>query len=156
MDPIDAIDKAVRTSFEEMAFMDAEPIGETAISLDVGQLVHIEFGHPVLGSVTLHLNVPTKRRLTENVYGQDWKKLSGSGVDDCLMELANIIAGSFLVHVGAVEHRHAVSLPQILYDESDLPRSGAALIRHYLVDDEPVRVTLVYQDRRSQPENGCE
>jgi hypothetical protein len=148
MDVKDALDEAVITSFADMAFMDAvvEPdrLSE-ADSAPTGQLIHISFGHPLFGFLTLYLGVGTKQRLIENVYGQGWDELSGSEVDDCLMELANIVAGNFLLERGEEEYRHAVSLPQVLYDEADLPHADQPLARYYRVDDELIRVVVAVE-----------
>lgn len=147
MDPTEALDQAIITSFADMAFMDAEVEPDedgTAEVVPPGQLVHIGFGHPLSGFITLHLSVVTKQQLVENVYGQGWDELPGSQVDDCLMELANIVAGNFLLEFGEEEDRHAVSLPQVLYDEADLPDADSRVTRYYRVDDELIRVSLAY------------
>lgn len=143
MGPTEALDEAIVASFADMAFMDAveEPAPET--SVPPGQIVHIDFAHPLVGCVTLHLPASTKKRLVENIYGYGWESLAGSEVDDCLMELVNVVAGNFLRLMGQDEHRHAVSLPQILYDDSDIP-PGERLTRYYRVDDELTRVELIY------------
>ncbi|MFW5850062.1 MAG: chemotaxis protein CheX [Spirochaetota bacterium] len=148
MDVKDALDEAVITSFADMAFMDAvvEPDDvPEADSVSVGQLVHIRFGHPSSGFLTLYLGLTTKQRLVENVYGRGWDELSDSEVDDCLMELANIVAGNFMLERGEEEDRHAVSLPQVLYDEADLPPAERSLSRHYRVDDELIRVVVAHE-----------
>lgn len=144
MEKMKALDEAVALSVGDMAFMDAEPIEKSKAAVPAGQLVHIRFAHPLVGYITLHLPSTTKQRLVENVFGRSWDELAGSEVDDCLMEMVNIIAGNFLLKIGEGEHSHAVSLPQMLYDEQDIPPIGKPLTRHYNIDDDVVRVTLAY------------
>lgn len=148
MDVVQALDQAIIDSFADMAFMDASPVADdigTLESIPTGQLVHISFGRPLSGFLTLHLGAIAKQRLVENIYGQGWDELAGSQVDDCLMELANIVAGNFLLAFGMGEDRHSVSLPQVLYDEDEIPEWATPLTRFYRVDDSLIQVFLAYK-----------
>ncbi len=151
MDVLQALDQAVIDSFADMAFMDATNVSEDEGALEAvpnGQLVHISFGQPLSGFITLHLGVETKRSLVKNIYGTEWDGMAGSQVDDCLMELANIIAGNFMLAFGEGENRHAVSLPQVLYDEQELAQWDKPINRYYRVDDELIRIFVAYKDDR--------
>lgn len=150
MEPAEALEQAMVVSFAEMAFMDVvdEPAPEDDVAS--GQIVHLDFSHPLSGYVTLYLSAATKQRIVENIHGRGWEDLAGSEVDDCLMELVNIVAGNFLRLMGKDEHRHAVSLPQVLYDDSDLPNGEGRITRYYRADDALVRAVLVYEP----PERG--
>lgn len=153
MELTSALDQAVADSFADMAFMDAMVVSEDGgapASVPDGQLVYISFGRPLSGFLTLQLGVATKKRLVENVYGQGWEELPGAQVDDCLMELANVVAGNFLLIFGEGENRHAVALPQVLYDEEELPEWDNLFKRYYRVDDEHICVFLAYSGERGQ------
>lgn len=145
MEPFEALEQAMALSFADMAFMDATQANAPDDDVSFGQIVHLEFAHPLSGYLTLYLSAATKQRIVENVYGFGWEDLADSVVDDCLMEMVNIVAGNFLRLMGDDEYRHAVSLPQVLYDDSDLPASDNTIIQFYRADDEFMRAVLVYK-----------
>lgn len=150
MQVFEALDQAMVVSFADMAFMDVVEESGPDDDIACGQIVHLDFSHPLSGYLTLYLSAATKRRIVENIYGYEWENLAGSKVDDCLMELVNIIAGNFLGFTGKDEHRHAVSLPQILFDDTDLPHREHRIRRFYRADDALVCAALVHQP----PEHG--
>jgi hypothetical protein len=53
----------------------------------------------------------------ENIYGESWKDLTSSQIDDSLLEMLNVLVGRLLtVHFG--EHvGYVMGLPTVLFDE---------------------------------------
>lgn len=144
MDTSQALAEAVGSTFADMAFMDAEPESVHPGEPNPGQVIAIEFLQPLGGYLMVHLSAATKQLIIENIHGVDWESLSGSEVDDCLMELVNIMAGNFLVLVGAGDNRHSLSLPQVLYDESDLTTDEELTDHYFSVNGETTKVSLKY------------
>lgn len=144
MDITQALTEAVDSTFADMAFMDAEPEPAHPGEPNPGQVIAIEFLQPLGGYLMVHLSATTKQLIIENIHGVDWESLSGSEVDDCLMELVNIMAGNFLILVGAGESRHSLSLPQVLYDQSDLTIDNELVDYYFSVNGEMTRVSLKY------------
>jgi len=144
MDTSQALVQAVGSTFADLAFMDAEPESVHPGEPSPGQVIAIEFLRPLGGCLMLHLSAATKQLIIENIHGVGWESLSGSEVDDCLMELVNIVAGNFLILVGAAESTHSLSLPQVLYDESDLITDDGLIDYYFSVNGETTRVSLKY------------
>ena len=144
MDTSQALAEAVGSTFADLAFMDAEPESSHPGEPSPGQVIGIEFLQPLGGYLMLHLSAATKQLIIGNIHGVDWESLSGSEVDDCLMELVNIMAGNFLVLVGGGDSRHSLSLPQVLYDESDLITGDESDDHYFSVNGETTRVSLKY------------
>lgn len=151
MDTPQALAEAVGATFADMAFMDAEPESAHPGEPNPGQVIAIEFLQPLSGYLVLHLSAATKQLIIENIHGVDWGSLSGSEVDDCLMELVNILAGNFLALVGAGDSRHSLSLPQVLYDEFDLITDDGLADHYFSVNGETTRVSLKYSPGPKAP-----
>jgi len=113
-----ALERTVVESFSEMAFIDAVPTqpGEIAVS----HIMHLQFSGPESGELVLHLPHGCKQRIVENIYGEDWNNLHSSEIDDCLLELLNVIAGNFLQVLFGDTTTYDISLPQLLFDDSKL------------------------------------
>ena len=151
METTQALAEAVGSTFADLAFMDAEPESVHPGEPNPGQVIAIEFLQPLGGYLMLHLSAATKQLIIENIHGVDWESLSGSAVDDCLMELVNIMAGSFLVLVGSGDDRHSLSLPRVLYDESDLIIDDELVDHYFSVNGETTRVSLKYSPGSRDP-----
>ena len=144
MDITQAVNEAVIATFSDMAFMDAEPIQTCSGCPPFGQIIGVEFLHPLEGHMILHLTTPIKQMVIENIHGVDWNDLARREVDDCLMELVNIMAGNFLLLVESGQHRYALSLPQVWYDESDIMDCGTLDDYYFIVNDEAAKVSLTF------------
>ncbi len=144
MEIAQAVNEAVVETFSEMAFMDAEPIRDFASAPPFGQIVGVEFLHPLQGHLILHLTTTAKQMVIENIHGLDWRSLTRQEVDDCLMELVNIMAGNFLLRMETGERRYALSLPQVWYDESDIIDCGPLDDFCFTVNDEAAKVSLAF------------
>ncbi len=150
MDTTQALVEAVGATFADLAFLDTERVSRSPDKPRPGQVVAVEFLRPLAGYLALHLSRHTKQAIIENIHGVHWKSLSGSEIDDCLMELVNIMAGTFLILVGA--DRHALSLPLVLYDQSDLMIEEEPLDYFFSVNDEIIKASLKY----TSPSTACE
>lgn len=144
MDISQALTEAVGLTFANLAFMDAEPDSAHPGEPSPGQVIAIEFLHPLDGYLMVYLTAATKQLIIENIHGVGWKSLSGSEVNDCLMELTNIMAGNFLVLIGAGEHRYSLSLPQVLYDTSDLVDEDELVDHYFSVNGQITRISIKY------------
>lgn len=119
----EAFKASVAKTFSEMAFLDAEPIGELESELEYSHIVHITFSEPNAGEIALFLPLPVKQDIVENIYGEDWESMKATEIDDCLLEMLNVLAGDFLSDLyGAGAHRD-LSLPDLLFDESELSKA---------------------------------
>ncbi len=142
-----ALVKATETTFADMAFIDATEVIDYPGESDTGQLIHIDLTHPLDGWITLYLSTPLKQRVVENIFGLCWEEIGSGKIDDCLLELLNVLAGSFLKELGVSEEKHSISLPQLLFD--DLEIEGHAEFAHYYFDAEgnPFHLSVSYGEK---------
>ena len=121
-----SITEAVITTFMDMAFIDAMPRDSCeSESVEFSHIIHIDFKAPTEGSLILYLPTACKRMIVENIHGNDWLELSADEIDDCLLEVLNVLAGNFLRNYCGEELTHNMSFPEILFDESDIPDKSA-------------------------------
>jgi len=113
-----AIEHAVVSALSDMAFLDAIPC--SAGEVPVSHLIWIAFSGPESGELVLHLPHSCKRQIVENIYGGDWEDLTASEIDDCLLEVLNVIAGTYVRERNGPHANYDISLPQLLFDETPL------------------------------------
>ena len=131
----EALKQAVEMTFINKAFVDDKEAEEPA-EVNFSHIIHISFSSPVEGGMILFLPTACKKMITENIHGSNWESLSTDEIDDCLLELLNVLAGNFLnIHYGK-EVGHNMTFPQLLFDESEVPKHGD--YRDYFFDAEGV------------------
>lgn len=120
---LEALNEAVRLTFEQMAFLDVAPGNPPeSPSVEEGPVLYLEYTRPRAGALALFLPKEVKFAVAEAIYGEDWDHLSSSQLDDSLLELLNVLAGRLLTgHFGPGE-AYSMGLPRVLYDPpGDLP-----------------------------------
>lgn len=145
-----ALSFAVEKTFAEMAFIDAAPTAQSLTDLSAGQLIHIGFARPVEGQITLYLAASLKRLIVENIFGKSWEETEDDEIDDCLLELLNVLAGNFLKELGESEEKHSISLPQLLYDDSKFEDLTDISFFDYDAEGHPFRVSVYYPGNKNK------
>lgn len=112
--------RAAAKTFSEMAFIDVTEALKVPETLEYSQIIHISLFEPVEGEISLFLPADCKQMIVENIYGSDWSGLQSAEIDDCLLELLNVLAGNFLIEYCGTGVKHDISLPELLFDESKL------------------------------------
>jgi CheY-specific phosphatase CheX len=118
----EAIHEATANTFAEMTFLDVLE-DEEKQDFEAGQLLYIEFDKPMYGRLLLTMPLELKRMIVENIHAKDWEELSVSEIDDCLLEVLNVLAGNFLRALHREDIKVHLSFPHVMfsYDEiSDL------------------------------------
>ena len=141
----EALTRAVLETFADMAFMEVIPEDDRKDDFDVGQLVTIEFAKPINGQMLLYMPIDTKQKIAEYIYGVEWDNISSNQVDDCLLELLNVLAGNFLKNLGVSEEKHSISLPQLLYDDSEIDLPDERETQFFNAEDHPFNVSVWYR-----------
>lgn len=121
----EALAVATSKTFADMAFIDAVPASPPENPVDFSHILHIEFGEPNRGSLVLFLPIACKRLIVENVYGNDWSSLATEQIDDCLLEIINVLAGNLLDERFGSSKTYNLTLPRLLFDEQELASVGA-------------------------------
>jgi hypothetical protein len=118
-----AVTGAVRDAFGEMAFIDVGD-GEPGPVPEVAQVLSLTFSDPRRGTLALLLPKACKKAIVENIYGVGWDSLTTDKIDDCLLELLNVLGGAFMRNYFGRETDFAISLPEMIFDESHLDVRG--------------------------------
>ncbi len=118
-----ALIESVIQTFEEMAFLDVQPVSDIN-TVNFTQIIYIGILDPLKGSMALYLPVECKRIIIENIYGDEFNNLSPREIDDCLLEILNVLAGCFLGKLYATTIRYRVDIPKILFDETEISLEG--------------------------------
>lgn len=141
-DPRQSLALAVSTALSDMAFLDTTEVADEAIRTPTSSIVVTGFTRPFRGHIALYLSLDCKRAVAENVFGGEWDTLSAAQIDDCLLELGNVIAGNFLTACAGPESAHDVSLPEIRFDDVGLECGGERLLVTYDAEGRALSVLL--------------
>ncbi len=114
-----AITSAVEQTFINMAFIDVIRTESHEISPDVSQLIVIDITRPVRGTILLRLPLALKRQVVETIHAENWDSLNAREIDDCLLEILNVLAGNFLHSLFGGNTKYNITFPQIVFDEEE-------------------------------------
>ena len=139
-----AVVQATEKTFADMAFIDATEVHDGSTESSAGQLAHIGFTRPIQGQIILYMPTPLKNLAVENIYGRSWEEIGTGEFDDCLLELLNVLAGNFLNELGVSEESHGISLPQMLFDDSEIENHGQFKRYYFDAEGNPFQVSVCY------------
>lgn len=109
-----AVLQAAQSTLGEMAFIDVIE-AEAPQEFGAGQLMFIEFYKPVRGRLLLAMPAAIKQAIVENIHATEWGELSVSEIDDCLLELLNVLGGNFLRELEGGDTKVQLSFPTVLF-----------------------------------------
>ena len=112
--------QAVQTTLMEMTFIDVIP-SEDSSEIGDTNVIFISFNDPFHGGLLMKMPKDCKMKIVENIHGSNWDSLSGDEIDDCLLEVLNVLAGNFLKFYCGEERNFNMSFPQILFEEREIP-----------------------------------
>lgn len=138
----EALVQAVTGALSDMAFLDALEAQPAAPPFPTSHVISVGFTKPVRGEIALYLPLDCKRAIVENVHGRDWDSLSAAEIDDCLLELGNIVAGNLLAAYCGRETAHDIALPVLLFDDADLNCPGERVVITFDVEGRPLRALV--------------
>jgi len=133
---INALDTALISTLENMAFLDTS-ITDGPL-MDHSNVFAVDYFTPYVGSLYFILNLDSKQQLVENILGDDWDNIDDINKDDCLLELLNVLAGSFMSNFLENNAKYKMSVPNILFSENEELQD--CLIRTY--DSEGYKLQL--------------
>lgn len=120
--PVDeksALEKALREALETLSFLDSGETDSGPSLEEVSHILQIDLVKPRRGLLSLFLPKALKLLIAENTYGLPIDQLSAQQIDDCLLELLNVVAGRFLVLLYGNEAIIHLGLPRLVYDVPD-------------------------------------
>ena len=137
-----AMDEAVSVTFADMAFIDVNPVSAAGGEpVEYSHVISISLLSPAAGELSLFFPLECKRKIAENIYAKAWEDLDVQEIDDCLLELLNILAGNFLLRLYGAGTKYNISFPEILFDDSRMERFPDA--EEFLYDAEGTRIRIL-------------
>jgi CheY-specific phosphatase CheX len=137
-----SIEESMKQTFEAMAFIDVEVDEAAEAEFTAGQLMHISFSEPIEGEMVLILSKECKMQVVENIYGKEWTEVDPTAVDDCLLEMLNVIAGNFLNSYCGYRSKHNLSLPNLIFDLQETHDQKEARFFCFDAEGAPLKVSL--------------
>ncbi len=140
-----SIASAVEKTFSDMAFVDAVAVSDFSEELEFSHIIHISLFEPEEGEIALFLPSECKKLIVENIYGKDWGTLHATEIDDCLLEILNVLAGNFLNEYCGKEVKHNISLPELLFDDDKISGSNGFADFYFNAEDIPFKVSIYFK-----------
>ncbi len=112
------LNNSVSTVIEQMAFLDVEPSKRAVTDSDPKYFIHMQ--SPVDGVLLFSMPDNSKKNLAGNIYGKDFTEIKMNEVNECLLELVNIITGQFLNKLDIENAQYILGIPRIIFTEEKL------------------------------------
>jgi hypothetical protein len=126
-----------------MAFVEVVPTGAPQPQeIPFSHLLYIRYDKPEEGAIVLYLSAPCKKMVVENIYGKPWESLQATEIDDCLLELLNVLAGNYLNERNGGDKKHHMSLPELLFDEKQISEGDDHRSMWFDAEGIPFRISL--------------
>lgn len=146
----EAIINSTINTCAEMTFLDVLEDGEK-VDFEAGQLLFIEFDRPVYGRLLLTMPSELKRAIVENIHAKDWEELTVNEIDDCLLEVLNVLAGNFLRALHQEEVKVHLNFPHVMVGYEEIPDLDSFDVYHFDAEGTPFTVSLaLHQEGQSQ------
>ena len=138
---LNALFNAVKETFEIMAFLDIEKIKKKKLN-QFTNLVAIDIIEPEPGCVILFLPLELKTKIVGNIFNVDIKDLEIKKVDDCLLEILNVIAGNFLKNTYKKTVKYRLDIPKMLFDKKEMEYNNKFLEIYCNAEDLPFKIGI--------------
>jgi hypothetical protein len=135
---------SVVKTFSDMAFIDVVEAADFLEKLHFSHIIHISLFEPQKGEITLFLPSECKKLIVENIYGEKWDTLHATEIDDCLLEILNVLAGNFLNGYCDKDVKHNISLPELLFDEASINSRADFTDFYFDAEGIPFKVSISF------------
>lgn len=116
----EAMIKAIESVFSEMIFIDTLHIDEAPENFTYTQILYIDIISPVKGYIIAYLPLELRKTIVETIHSIEWDEMHATEIDDCLLEILNVIAGNFMADLLGRDVKYNISFPAVNYDEEDI------------------------------------
>jgi len=115
-----AMIKTIESVFSDMIFIDTLHIDNKPESFNYTQILYIDILSPQKGYIIAYLPLELRKTIVETIHSTDWSEMHASEIDDCLLEILNVIAGNFMTELLGRDVKYNISFPAVNYDEEDI------------------------------------
>jgi len=116
----EAIIKTIESVFSDMVFIDTLHIDSKPENFNYTQILYIDILTPQSGYIIAYLPLELRKTIVETIHSTDWDDMHASKIDDCLLEILNVIAGNFMTELLGGDVKYNISFPAVNYDEEDI------------------------------------
>jgi hypothetical protein len=121
-----ALINAVSRTFNELCFIDISRVDEPFNGKwNISHVIYTDVVMPDRMKIALFLPLQLKELIAENIFCRELKELSSDEIDDCQLEILNVITGNFLRDLYEGKKEYKFDLPVILFDEKRLNLSDS-------------------------------
>ena len=115
-----AMIKTIESVFSDMIFIDTLHIDNKPEFFNYTQILYIDILSPQKGYIIAYLPLELRKTIVETIHSTDWSEMHASEIDDCLLEILNVIAGNFMTELLGRDVKYNISFPAVNYDEEDI------------------------------------
>lgn len=116
------LERSVRITFRDFARLNIEDWTQNGdYNLHFSNVFVIDCYRPEELSLQFYFSLEGKRLLVEKVLDDQWEHIKSHYIDDCLLEVVNIVGGNFFAEYFTGE-AHDLGLPVITFDDHGLSR----------------------------------
>ena len=115
-----AMIKTIESVFSDMIFIDTQHIEDKPENFDYTQILYINIISPKTGYIVAYLPLELRKTIVETIHSTDWDEMHASEIDDCLLEILNVIAGNFMTELLGRDVKYNISFPAVNFDEEDI------------------------------------
>jgi CheY-specific phosphatase CheX len=116
----EAMIKTIESVFSDMVFIDTLHIEKSPENFDYTQILYIDIISHSNGYIIAYLPLDLRKTIVETIHSTDWDEMHASEIDDCLLEILNVIAGNFMTELLGRGAKYNISFPAVNYDEEDI------------------------------------
>jgi flagellar motor switch protein FliM len=135
---------SVTSVFADMAFIDVQEVfDENSFPVEIAdeRCVSIDVLSPLSCRIELRINQALRDKIVENLFGGDPDSIQKKNGEDSILEMLNIITGSFLSAYFGAGTEIQLELPQYQYFNEQPQGQNVAKVL-MLAENEPLTITL--------------
>jgi hypothetical protein len=135
-----ALKESVLKGFFDMAFIEVIPVHEApGTQIPYTNVFVIQSIRPRRMELQFFFPLESKKLIVENIYTRDWSELPSRMVDDCILEMINVVGGNFFSLYFGDDCRYEMGLPSIRFSDEELIKGETF---HFSAEGIPFKVVV--------------
>jgi len=110
---------SIQNTFRDMAGLEVKGRNRPEKEISYSNVFIIESFHPEKIIMQFFFPLKEKKLMVEHILQENWDNLTNQYIDDCILEVINVIAGNFFCRYFAPDH-YDISLPKLTFDDQGL------------------------------------
>jgi len=141
----DAMIKTIESVFSDMIFIDTLYMEEAPESFEYTQILFIDVISPQAGYIVAYLPLELRKTIVETIHSTDWDDMHASKIDDCLLEILNVVAGNFMTEFLGRDCKYNISFPAVNYDEEDIENLDKSQELYFNAEGPVFRINVFFK-----------